>query len=119
MGAPDHIYAEDFGGIVVTLAWVKADDPAQVDLALQILDNQIVATKLYPYEDSNQQLTRVGSHGAVWLTDVHEIYFFKSNERVTRIVDKNVLIWQMGRLTYRLETDLSLDEALKIAESIR
>jgi hypothetical protein len=119
LGAPDHVYAQQFGGTVVTLVWMKPDNPDLVDLALQILDNQIVATKLYPYEDSNQQLTRVNGRSAVWLTDVHEIYFFKANERVTRRVDKNVLIWQVGRLTYRLETDLALDGARRIAESLR
>lgn len=118
LGAPDHIFAERFGGTVVTLVWVKPDDATQIDLVLQILDNQIVATKLYPYENSNQQLTRVSGRSAVWLTDVHEIYFFKGDKRITRRVDKNVLIWQIGRLTYRLETDLVLDRARRIAESL-
>jgi hypothetical protein len=33
-------------------------------------------------------------------------------------VNGDVLIWTDGTLTYRLESGLSLDEALKIAQSI-
>jgi hypothetical protein len=36
-----------------------------------------------------------------------------------RLVEGHVLIWADGSLTYRLETELPLDEALRIAESLR
>jgi hypothetical protein len=36
-----------------------------------------------------------------------------------RLIDGHVLIWTDGNLTYRLETDLSLEEALKVAESLQ
>jgi hypothetical protein len=118
LGAPDHVFAERYGGWVVTLVWVKPQDASQADLVLQILDNRTVGTKLYPYELSNQQSTQVKGRAAVWLTNVHEIYFFQGDQRVTRVVDQNVLIWEEGVLTYRLETDLSRDEAVRIAESL-
>ncbi|MEO8611471.1 MAG: hypothetical protein ABI690_26470 [Chloroflexota bacterium] len=119
LGAPDHVFAEDFGGIVVTLVWMKPDDPAQINLALEILDNSAVGTKLYPGENSNEITTRVSGRSAVWLTNIHDIYFFKGNEQITRTVDKNVLVWTVAALTYRLETHASLDEAVRIAESLR
>jgi hypothetical protein len=34
-------------------------------------------------------------------------------------VNGNTLIWEDGGTTYRLETDAPLDEALRIAESLR
>ncbi len=34
------------------------------------------------------------------------------------MIDGHVLIWKKSSLTYRLETDLSLKEAIKIAESL-
>jgi hypothetical protein len=33
-------------------------------------------------------------------------------------IDSNVLIWVDGDITYRLEGDLTLEEALAIAESL-
>jgi hypothetical protein len=35
------------------------------------------------------------------------------------MIDGHVLIWKEGGLTYRLETDLTLEEALKIAQSLQ
>jgi hypothetical protein len=37
----------------------------------------------------------------------------------TRLVDGHVLIWADGDITYRLETNLLLEEAIRIAESLR
>lgn len=49
IGAPDHIYAQEIGeGVVVTVVWVKPDDPTQVDLLLQVLNSQTVAAKYFP-----------------------------------------------------------------------
>jgi hypothetical protein len=36
-----------------------------------------------------------------------------------RLIEGNVLIWTEGDLTYRIETDLSLEEAIRIAESLQ
>ena len=36
-----------------------------------------------------------------------------------RLITGYVLIWRDGDITYRLETDLPLEEAVKIAESLR
>jgi hypothetical protein len=36
-----------------------------------------------------------------------------------RLIDGRVLIWEQGSITYRLETDLEMDEAVKIAESLK
>jgi len=38
--------------------------------------------------------------------------------KVSRLVNGHVLIWENGEVTYRLETDLSMEEAVKIAESL-
>jgi hypothetical protein len=35
-----------------------------------------------------------------------------------RLVSGHVLIWEEDGLTYRLETDLSMEEAVAIAESL-
>lgn len=35
-----------------------------------------------------------------------------------RLIEGHVLIWAVGSVTYRLETDVPLDEAVKTAESL-
>ena len=35
-----------------------------------------------------------------------------------RLVEGNVLLWEQDGVTYRLETELPLDEAIKVAESL-
>jgi hypothetical protein len=34
------------------------------------------------------------------------------------MIEGHVLIWTEGEVTYRLETKLTLDEAIKVAESL-
>ena len=44
----------------------------------------------------------------------------KSGEYVQRrLVTGHALIWTEGNVTYRLETSLSLPEAVRVAESLR
>jgi hypothetical protein len=118
LGAPDHIYVQRLGGMVVTLAWMEHDDRTQVRLVMQILDSDAVASKYFPWENANQEFTTVNGRHAIWLAEVHQIYFYSADGEVSRLVDKNVLAWEREGLTYRLETDLPLDEARRIAESL-
>ena len=37
---------------------------------------------------------------------------------MSRIVEANVLIWEEDQVTFRLETWLDMDEALRIAKSL-
>jgi hypothetical protein len=118
LGAPDHVYLERLGGWVVTLAWMQPDDPAEVRLILQILNPDGIGVKYYPWDNTNQESTRVHDSQAIWLTDVHEIFYHSDDREVSRLIDTNVLIWEQDRLTYRLETDLTIEEAVRIAESL-
>jgi len=120
LGSPDHVYAQLIGeGVVVTIVWMKPDAPEQVDLLLQLLNERAIAAKYFPWESSNQQEVQVNGRPAIWLSDVHQIYFYGTNGDISRIVDKDVLVWAVEPLTYRLETDLPLEEAIRVAESLR
>jgi hypothetical protein len=35
------------------------------------------------------------------------------------LIEGHVLIWTEGEITYRLETDMPLEEAVRVAESLR
>jgi hypothetical protein len=66
---------------------------------------------------------RVRDEPAIWLSGgTHFVrYILPSGQAVrdsVRTVDKNTLIWRTSRCFYRLETELSLSEALSIAASL-
>jgi hypothetical protein len=58
---------------------------------------------------------------ALWIVGDHPLYFV-GNGRIdmqpARIVEGHVLIWQRDGVTYRLESELGLEEAVALAESI-
>lgn len=68
--------------------------------------------------------TRVKGQRALWLTGApHLLVYLDSNNRIRfeseRVVNLNTLGWESGDLTYRLETILSREDAIRIAESLR
>ena len=121
IGKPDHVYVQHFKpGVLVTLVWVMSNNEDQVWLTLDILDTQMIASKFIdnagqyrPVEVKNTQ--------AQFLSGLHEIGFFGGNNTIIRKVNGNVLIWLVGKspqLTYRLEGEISQEEAIRIAESM-
>lgn len=118
LGSPDHVFAQRVNAVIVTLVWMQPDDPTAVRLVMQILDERAMGIKYYPWGEANQQATWVYNHPAIWLTDVHEIFYIGGDSEFSRLVDQNVLVWEQDGLTYRLETDLPLDQAVRMAESL-
>jgi hypothetical protein len=114
LGEPDRVFVQDLGGAVVTLVWL--DDDGGVGLSLQVLNERIVGSK---YEPGNYQQTSVNGQQALWLTGAHLLAFYEPGGRhFFRRIESNVLIWEQGGITYRLETTGSLEEAVRIAESM-
>jgi hypothetical protein len=69
-----------------------------------------------------ESVTVDGNRG-YWISgEPHALFYVDKNgtfvDEARRIVGR-VLIWADGDLTYRLETSLSRDEAIALAESIR
>lgn len=120
LGAPDHVYLQDHGGKLVTLVWASPAGPKQVRFVLEIFDNNILGSKFASTEGSRPVRVN-GRPGALWLPDSSVVaYFFSGgNTLLERQVSAPVLVWQDGLLTYRLETDLPMDEAIRVAESLR
>jgi hypothetical protein len=56
---------------------------------------------------------------ALWTEGPYLIQQRDGDYSIRRLIDGHVLIWQEGEITYRLETGAPLDEAVKIAESLR
>jgi hypothetical protein len=64
------------------------------------------------------QETTVNGQPAIWAIGPYPLRFSNGNLDFVRLIDGHVLIWAEGDVTYRLETDLSLEEAIKVAQSL-
>lgn len=116
LGLPDRVYLQALDGPVVILVWLQPDLPGQVRLSLHILGPGAFAGKSQPRV---LQETMVHGQPALWVEGSHFLQLEGQRYDERRLVDGNVLIWTEENLTYRLETALSLPEAIRVAESLR
>jgi hypothetical protein len=118
MGAPDEVFLQELGGPVVVLVWLEPDRPEQVRLSLHQLGPDTFAQKGLPQLIEE---TRVNGQPAIWTGGPYLLQFRRGSGAepdLRRLVAGHTLVWQEGEITYRLETDLPLAEAVKIAESL-
>lgn len=129
LGAPDTAWIDDQKGGQVTLLWATRDDlPPTLEPGVGLLMSQFrgvmdsgfftklisAGTVVAPIE--------VGEHPGYWLSGEAHVFFW---EGANGFVDDprrwvgDVLLWSDGTITYRLETSLGRDEAIRIAESVR
>jgi hypothetical protein len=107
-----------FGGPVATLVWLVPGTIDQVRMTLEVLNLRVVASKMYPF-DGEYQTVRVNGRPAEWLTNAHEVIYFSRTQEVHRQITTHVLVWESDLITYRLEADVPLEEAIKVAESLK
>jgi hypothetical protein len=114
LGPPDRVFLlRQFGGTII-LVWEDPNYPDLARLALFEIPPGPIVNKLFP---ERVQSTSVAGRPAIWTTGDHfvEVIVEGQNEQV--LVRGNVLIWSLAGVTYRLETTLALEEAIRIAES--
>jgi hypothetical protein len=116
LGPPDRVFLQDFGGPMVVLVWLDPAQPDRVRLSLHLLTCDVCATKGEPPVILTMS---VNGQPAVWTEGPYMLQLSNGELDLRRMIEGHVLIWAEGPITYRLETDLSLDEAVKIAESLR
>ncbi|MCC7352994.1 MAG: hypothetical protein IT330_04490 [Anaerolineae bacterium] len=119
LGPPDRVFFQDMGGPMIVLAWLDRERPERARLSLHLLSPEVFAEKIRP---QIVQETTVHDARALWTEGPHLLQFRRGNATFydnRRLVQGNTLIWTDGGLTYRLETDLPLAEAVRIAESLR
>jgi hypothetical protein len=111
LGEPSDVYLL---GDSVLLLW--ADD----GILLQILDFNLLGSKL---QVISAEAVLVGGETAVWVTGDHFLTLYDQQfggmQQMTRRIDGNVLIWVEDDRTYRLESQLALTDAVKLAETIK
>ena len=64
------------------------------------------------------QETSVNGRRAVWTVGPYPLRLRNGELDFTRLIEGYVLIWTEGKVTYRLETNQSLEDAVKTAESL-
>jgi hypothetical protein len=117
LGLPDHVFLQEMDQPFLILVWVNHQQPGRVALSLQTFPPGSIAAEKWNPTSVNE--TTVNGHSAAWVTGPYLIRLRNGNLDMRRLVEGNVLVWEQDGLTYRLETKLSLSEAVKIAESLK
>jgi hypothetical protein len=116
LGPPDRVFVQEADGEMTILVWIDPQQPDEVMMSLHIIPPSSWAVdKMDP---ALVQETTVNGRRAIWAVGPYPLRFSSGNLDFVRMIDGHVLIWTEGDLTYRLETSLSLEEALKVAESL-
>jgi hypothetical protein len=120
LGPPDRVFIQEFDGPVVVLVWTEPGAGDQVRMSLHILGVDVFARKFVEHYTQVAETT-VHSSRALWVVGPHMLNFYerKSGRSGGRRVVGHVLIWEDKGITYRLETELPLEEAVRIAESAK
>lgn len=114
IGAPDGVYVDrrERPGVVV-FVWEKAGRPG-VRLSLY----QIYGTNFGMKAARQVAETTVNGRRALWIEGPHMFQQADGSLQPWQFVSGPVLLWTEGAVTYRLEGATSLDEAVRIAESL-
>jgi hypothetical protein len=116
LGPPDAVFVQELGDQTAMLVWVDPAQPRRVTLALQALGPNAFVEKVKPRK---LQDARVNGQPAMWASGAYLLQTRSGDMDIRRLITGHVLIWREGGITYRLETDLPMEEAVKIAESLR
>jgi hypothetical protein len=115
LGDPERVFLQE-NGLMVILVWTDPADPQEARLSLhEIASESILVGKFQPRVIQESQ---VNGQYAVWVQGPYLVQLTNGTIEFRRTVAGNTLIWEDQRITYRLETDLALEEAILIAESL-
>jgi hypothetical protein len=116
LGRPDRIFVQDADGPMTIMVWLDPQNAGEVQMSLHFLPpNSWAIKKVQP---TTIDETQVHGNYAIWTVGPYPLRYRNGDLEYTRMIDGHVLIWQDGDITYRLETDLSLEDAVRIAESL-
>lgn len=116
LGAPDRVFVQDADGDMTILVWIDPQQPDEILMSLHIVPpGSWAIEKVNPAE---VQETTVNGQRAIWAVGPYPLRFSNGNLDIVRMIDGHVLIWTEGDVTYRLESTLSLEEAIRVAESL-
>lgn len=116
LGEPDRVFYQQLDEqSFVVLVWLYPDTDDDVWISFYALGQ---GTGGFKGEPQVIEEVEVGSARAIW-TDGPHVFIIDGFYQAGRLVESPVLIWTVDGLTYRLEADLSKDEMIRIAESLK
>ena len=127
LGAPDAAYVSERNE--VALVWAPTDDlPPTVESDIGLLIMQFKGS-VFPEpigkiigSGTVVEPVRIGDGSGYWISGDPHAFFYMSPEgehiEEGRRWVGDALIWQDGEMTYRIETSLGKDAAIRIAESL-
>jgi hypothetical protein len=119
LGPPDDVFLQDLDGSAVVLVWRDPARPDRVRLSLHYLTSPAIGLKGVKEPPAALEITSVNGREALWTSGGYIIQIKSGEWDFRRLIEGHVLIWTEGDLTLRLETDLPLEEAVRVAESLR
>jgi hypothetical protein len=116
LGEPDRVFVQDMRGAMVILVWTETGNPDKAELVLyEIAPGSFAGEKGMPYSIERAQ---VNGREAVWAQGPYVLYLSNGDMDLRRLIAGHVLIWDENGVTYRLESNLDLSQAIEIAESL-
>jgi hypothetical protein len=118
LGMPDRVYLQRLDGQMLVLVWLDPADTEKVHLSLHLFsvtDNMFLSK----HQPVTILETTVAGNPAVWAEGPYLLKYSNGDIDLARMIEGHVLIWEQAGITYRLETDLPLEKAVSIAESIQ
>lgn len=116
IGEPDRVYIQDVDGAMTILVWLDPQQPGQVKLSLHFIPEGSWAVEKFSPVAVRE--TSVNGGYAVWAVGPYPLRLQNGDIQIQRMVNGHVLIWENNGVTYRLETGASMEEAVRIAESL-
>jgi hypothetical protein len=115
LGEPDYVFMQDQGAMTI-LVRLDPQNPDEVLMSLHFIpEGSWVIKKM---ELTVIKETQVNGQYAIWTTGPYPMRLENGDIRSVRMIQGHVLIWEDDAVTYRLETNQSLAEAVKTAESL-
>jgi hypothetical protein len=122
LGDPDEVYFSDFPpGGMVSFVYGSSEEPRALFTQFQATVRDTFLKKMEVTTDV--EFVDVDRQPGVFLSGAPHVFGYidadgQFREETLRLVG-NVLLWERAPLTLRLEADIPLDEALRIARSVR
>lgn len=122
LGDPDHVYYLDFPvGGMVSFVYGDTQEPRALFTQFRATVEESIYKKVL--ENTRIEPLSIAGQPGFWLTGEPHVFYYVDAQGV--FDDENVrlagdvLLWERGQLTLRLEGDLSKADAAEIAESVR
>ncbi len=117
LGEPDLVFVQDADGAMTILVWLDPGDPKKVSMSLHFIPKGSWA--IMKFDPIIVQETKVNNLRAGWAVGPYPLRLSDGDVQFLRLIAGHVLIWAVDDVTYRLETNLPMEEAIKVAESLQ